>query len=358
LKFKLHIGLSLLLFFYSSVYTSQIISQFTWDSNPVTTAVIGPNATSIGSNATSSPGGVGGTNGLNPGIPTIDVNMNIPNTGNIFDINSIDVSIDYKRNESTAQMIKRGAFTFNTGGGSANFSVTYRVNNGGTPVTITSTIVNIPQDNTFRNYRFTYDNCSGIGKTYVNNVVVWTSPTPTANLNLYWVGDGNMIIGQDMDGAGNNIPNLDNFILQPFTCVSLPIELVYFTGIKYENKNLLKWGTATENNNDYFTIEQSEDGLTWNEIQKIYGAANSRSTKFYSTYVNEPNKILNYYRLKQTDFDGQTKKFTTIAIDNSHTNNVKIIKTVDLLGREVNTTYEGVKLIYYSDGSVIKCLSE
>ena len=335
---------------------SQVISNFTWDSNPVTTAAVGPNATSVGANASSSAGGVGGTNGLNPGVPTIDINLNVPNTAGVFDVNNIDISIDYRRNESTASMFRRGTFISNNG--AANFRVTYRVNNAGTPVTITSTAVAIPQDNTFRNYRFTYDNCTGVGQTYVNNVVTWTSPTPTAGLNLYWVGDGNLIIGDAMDGAGNNIPNLDNFIMSVFTCGTLPIELLSFKGFNYGEKNLFEWSTATEVNNDYFIIEQSFDGMNWQDLKKIYGAGNSRHTRHYNMYIEKPEKALNYYRLKQTDFDGQTKKFTTLVIDNSSNNELKIIKTLDLLGREVDDTYQGVKLVYYSNGTVVKKVAE
>lgn len=253
-------------------------------------------------------------------------------------------------------MFKRSVFTSNNG--AAVFRMTYRVNTGTVVTTVTSTNVNIPQDNTFRNYRFTYDNCTGAGNMYVDNVVVWTSPTLTPGQNLYWVGDGNLVIGQDMDGAGNNIPNLDNFIMQGYACGPLPIELVSFTGTPYTNKNLLQWVTATESNNDYFTIEHSEDGENWQEIKKIYGAGNSSTTKKYSFYVNEPEKMVNYYRLKQTDFDGQNKKFKTIFVDNSGPDGAKVLKTLDLLGREVNESYQGVKITYYSDGTVIKNISE
>lgn len=355
MKYNTLIGLIYFLLFYKGFYKAQVISNFNWNSNPPTAAAVGPNATSIGANASSSPGGVGGTNGLNPGIPTIDINMVIPNTGGIFNVNNIDISIDYRRNESTATMFRRGVFISNNG--AAVFRVTYRVNSGGTPVTITSGAVSIPQDNIFRNYRFTYDDCTGIGRTYVNNVVAWTSPTPTAGLNLYWVGDGNMIVGQDMDGAGNNIPNLDNFIVQAFTCGTLPVELLSFTGLKYGESNLLKWRTATETNNDFFTIEQSTDGMNWNEVKRVLGSGNSLITRFYSAYIDNPEKTINYYRLKQTDFDGQTKTYETVAIDNSLKNTVILIKTLDLLGREVTESYQGVKLLYYSDGSVVKLLN-
>jgi hypothetical protein len=253
-------------------------------------------------------------------------------------------------------MIRRGTFTFNTGGSVANFRVTYRVDNGSGGTTVTSTAVAIPQDATFRNYRFTYDNCTGVGTAYVNNVVVWSSPTPTANQNLYWVGDGNVVIGQDMDGANNNIPNLDNFIWQTYVCSVLPIELLHFSGRNEGGqRNFLKWSTATEKNNDFFTLERSTDGNSWLDVAQVYGAGNSNSLKTYSAYDMVQEKTIHYYRLRQTDFDGKEKKYSITTIDNTEKKSANsVLKFTDLLGRDVNPDCEGVIFIHYPDGTVIK----
>jgi hypothetical protein len=339
---------------------AQIISQFNWNSNPVTTALIGPNATSAGASAVSSSGGVGGTNGLNPGAPTAnDINLVVPNTGSIFDIPNIDISVDYRRNETTAQIVKRSTFTFNTGGTVATFRVTYRVNNGATITTVVSAAIAIPQDAVFRTYRFTYDNCSGIGTMYVNAATVWTSSPTTPGQNLYWVGDGNLVIGQDMDGANNNIPNVDNFILQPFTCITpLPIELLQFNGYSEKNSNVFYWSTATEKNNDFFTLERSTDGLNWQTVQKVYGAGTSSSQRDYTCADLNPEKRMNYYRLVQTDDSGEFKIFNSIAINNESNEAVSVIKTLDLYGRSVPSDYEGPKIVFLSDGRVLKRLQQ
>ncbi len=333
---------------------SQVVSHFTWDTNPVTTAIAGPNATSVGSSATSSIGGVAGTNGLNPGLPKADVNLTIPNTGGVFDIPNIDVSIDYRRNESIAYLIKRGVFTFNASHNPGNFQVVYRVNNGtATGLTITGANYNVPNDNIFRNYRFTYDNCSGIGTMYVDNSVVWTS-SATPNQNLYWSGDGNLIIGQDMDGNGNNMVALDNFVLKNFTCSTLPITLLSFTGSTEGQRNLLQWSTASEVNSRYFTLQRSADGLNWQDLSTMDAAGVSTDKKYYRAYDPEPAAAINYYRITQTDASGNTEKFNIVAIDNTQIKNTVILKTVDILGRNVDDSYGGVKFIYYSNGQVLK----
>lgn len=333
---------------------SQVISQFTWETNPVTTALVGPNAISVGSSATSSIGGVAGTNGLNPGLPKTDINLTVPNTGGVFDIPNIDVSIDYRRNESTASLVKRGVFTFNSTNNPGNFQVVYRVNNStAAGLTVTGGSYAVPNDNTFRNYRFTYDNCSGIGTMYVDNSAIWTS-SATPNQNLFWSGDGNLIIGQDMDGNGNNIVNLDNFVMKNFTCTTLPLKLISFTGSTEGQRNVLQWSTDSEVNSNYFTIQRSTDGLNWTDLLRVDGAGTSNDKAFYSAYDPEPAESINYYRLTQTDFNGHTEKFGIISIDNTQTKNNKVVKIVDILGRDVDDSYEGVKFIYYSNGMVQK----
>ena len=78
---------------------------------------------------------------------------------------------------------------------------------------------------------------------------------------------------------------------------------------------VLKWSTATETNNDYFSIERSIDGINWQGIIKVDGAKNSTSKKNYSFIDVAPYNDLSYYRLKQTDFNGAFTYFTIIAIE-------------------------------------------
>lgn len=83
----------------------------------------------------------------------------------------------------------------------------------------------------------------------------------------------------------------------------LPISLTYFQAeIQGDHVNL-KWETATELNNDFFTLEKSTDGKNWSEFGKRDGAGNSTSTIEYSFTDSNPFLGISYYRLKQTDFD-------------------------------------------------------
>ncbi|HSY76936.1 MAG TPA: T9SS type A sorting domain-containing protein [Bacteroidia bacterium] len=84
----------------------------------------------------------------------------------------------------------------------------------------------------------------------------------------------------------------------------LPIKLLAFTVQCQNNYALIQWSTATEINNDYFTIDRSEDGTNYQNVAVVKGARNSSSTLNYSAIDYNPMPVTVYYRLSQTDLDG------------------------------------------------------
>lgn len=84
----------------------------------------------------------------------------------------------------------------------------------------------------------------------------------------------------------------------------LPVELIDFKAIKTTNQVLLKWITASEINNDYFSIERSSDAENWEIIGTVKGSGNSNQKQEYSFIDKNPLKGESYYQIKQTDFDG------------------------------------------------------
>ncbi|MFO0496294.1 MAG: T9SS type A sorting domain-containing protein [Flavobacteriia bacterium] len=84
----------------------------------------------------------------------------------------------------------------------------------------------------------------------------------------------------------------------------LPIELVDFTAEREGEVALIKWETATEINNDYFTLERSKDGVAYEVIAVVEGAGNSTNEIEYRFIDEFPLAGISYYRLKQTDYDG------------------------------------------------------
>lgn len=313
------VPLLLVLMAMGSPLPAQILSRFLWNSNPVTTADIGPNATSVSGSAISSTGGVGGTNGLNAGLPTADINLVIPTGSGIFDVNGIDVSIDYQRDENVGNLFVRGSSLIMTGG--SNLSVSYRVDNGagGFNTVNSGNVFAIPNDNTFRTYRFVYLPTTGLGALYVNGASVWTNDGPD-NRGMYWTGSGNIIVGQLLDGASQNQAFLDNLVVGSVTNSPLPVELLEFETFLNDKQEVeLYWKTASEKDNSHFIIERSRGDGIWQELGRVEGQGNSRLSTSYRYSDNSPLKGTSYYRLKQVDFDGSFSYSGIRSVSVTHT---------------------------------------
>ena len=134
---------------------------------------------------------------------------------------------------------------------------------------------------------------------------------------------------------------------------SLPIELLYFKGEANNLNNRLYWSTASEYNNDYFTLEKTIDGVYYYNVMTIKGGGTSRNQIFYEIYDYDVIDGINYYVLKQTDYDGNFKRSDIISIDNRKQGGPTLVKVTDLMGRDVHD-YVGIILFIYSDGSIIK----
>ena len=94
----------------------------------------------------------------------------------------------------------------------------------------------------------------------------------------------------------------------------LPIELLSFSCENIESTVSLRWATATETNNDYFTVERSSNGIYFEQTGKVQGAGNSTTTLQYEFIDNSPLEGLNYYRLKQIDYDGTSEFSSVISV--------------------------------------------
>ncbi|MBI4930088.1 MAG: T9SS type A sorting domain-containing protein [Bacteroidetes bacterium] len=94
----------------------------------------------------------------------------------------------------------------------------------------------------------------------------------------------------------------------------LPVDLLSFDANPNGNIVDVTWTTASELNSDFFMVQRSKDGTTFENIEKVNGAGNSSSEKNYSTSDYEPYSGISYYRLKQVDNDGKTTFSNMVAV--------------------------------------------
>lgn len=125
-------------------------------------------------------------------------------------------------------------------------------------------------------------------------------------------GSITLLDGSSLDGRGLSIAgaiSLNN------NTNSLPIELLSFTAHQDGANVQLNWSTTSETNNDYFTIQRSMDGISFEEVVQIRGAENSNEVINYSAIDYNAYDGTSYYRLMQTDFDGKYTYSNLVKVD-------------------------------------------
>ena len=175
------------------------------------------------------------------------------------------------------------------------------------------------------------------------------------------LGNHRIRIGGADSGLGSTIPSnpnytggyasFEDYTLEVVTLASvLPVELIGLSGQTYERNNELTWTTASETNNDYFTIEKSIDGIHYDKIGEVEGNGNSSSIKAYSFNDFEINSILVYYKLTQVDFDGTKEEVGTLKMTRELNNAFSYPNPAnDELNFTFNATYDGDIIIEYID---------
>jgi Secretion system C-terminal sorting domain len=139
--------------------------------------------------------------------------------------------------------------------------------------------------------------------------------------------NGNGVIDTD-----NNTSDFTIGTPNPTSCPVLPVELTSFTAKSSNSKTNLYWQTASEKNNSHFAIERSNDGDVFSKIGEVKGNGNSTITQNYQYTDVTPTKGINYYRLRQVDFDGTESVSKTVSVnfDSKVQNKVKVYPTLVL----------------------------
>lgn len=115
----------------------------------------------------------------------------------------------------------------------------------------------------------------------------------------------------------NSLQNARRFTLgSSSTSTPLPIELITFTARESASNTVeLEWSTATERNNDHFTVERSENAQEWTTVATVPGAGNSSTTVHYATTDRTAYGPVFYYRLRQTDTDGTSTTSDVVMVN-------------------------------------------
>ena len=166
---------------------------------------------------------------------------------------------------------------------------------------------------------YTYQWSSSVGGTFSSSTMSSTNFTaPNTSTPVSGVLKVTII-----DACGRK-----NFVSVPvsFSPSTLPVTIINFSAeTDINNDVVLNWTTASEINNNYFTLERSIDCKRFDSIGKVQGSFNSTSNISYSYKDKEPLTGMSYYRLRQVDYDGKYELFDPVWVKVSDKNLEKVL---------------------------------
>ena len=188
---------------------SELISRFDFNTTSLTTATVGPNATSINAATEQSQCGVRTTtNGGNVGI-----DMVIPNTGGIFDFTAFEIEFEYRDQESTADIVSGGNFRiFHISGNNLGISINVIDSNTGNSTSFTQNLGSFSSGST--TYVVSYNEATGgIRKTTNGTTTNYPNVAPVFSpLDVSLSSE--VTVGRFMDGAGRATPSLCSMLIR------------------------------------------------------------------------------------------------------------------------------------------------
>jgi hypothetical protein len=208
-------------------------------------------------------------------------------------------------NVSVTEYIRTGYLYF-TGATQDTILVTLRQRNnssGGSTITVklldSAIMADNVANNTNNNPQIGIDRVFNISAANTNDVDIKLTLTDfQASLGIYV-----MEFNFQVAGSPNN-----NFGVY-FTDFSapaylLPVDLMSFEANQTGKHVNLKWITASEKNNSHFEVQRSKDGEAWLTLGTVEGSGSSDEMNVYQFMDMNPMSGINYYRLKQVDFNG------------------------------------------------------
>jgi len=139
-------------------------------------------------------------------------------------------------------------------------------------------------------------------------------------------------------------------------CIPLPVEMAYFNARLLDEEVYLDWMTATESNNEGFEVERSLDGKNWENLGFVAGEGTKNTPTTYNYTDNRPMTGVNYYRLKQMDFDSnfEYSDIRVVEVEGDVSINVFPNPVVDLLTVELSINEEVNVSIFNMAGVLVK----
>ncbi|MFM2134932.1 MAG: hypothetical protein RL021_332, partial [Bacteroidota bacterium] len=107
--------------------------------------------------------------------------------------------------------------------------------------------------------------------------------------------------------------------------VFLPVEWASFTATPFEKSCQLQWSTASEVNADFFEVQRSSDGITFEQVGIVRANGTTSELHQYGFEDRNLSSGTYYYRIRQSDFDGKFSYSLTEAVDIHSRNGLSVV---------------------------------
>ena len=150
---------------------------------------------------------------------------------------------------------------------------------------------------------------------------------------------------QTNNAISATVPNVSAF--SPWTLSGnsqpLPVTLLKFTAAINNSWVDVNWNTASEINNDFFTVEKTRDLVHYETVAIVKGAGNSNQMVQYAVQDKKPYSGISYYRLKQTDFNKKESYSQLVAVTTTESKTLDIIAYPNPTEGDINVSINGAE---------------
>ena len=196
----------------------------------------------------------------------------------------------------------------------------------------------------------------------IDNIIVSNELDAFTAVNSTAIEDARDYISGYATNTSDHLPVYARF---SFPVGTLPVKFEDFTAKQEGAAVTLRWSTASESNNNYFTVERSTDGVKFEKVKDVASNGNANQKNTYSAIDNNPKQGRNYYRLKQTDLNGDVSYFPEVRVVNILDGNTGLLIYPNPVKDKVSINYVSTssnielsvisndgRLIFKSKGSV------
>ncbi len=262
---------------------------------------LGPDATGLWSAASGGTGGnlsrthyeqftITATSGYSARVDSLTLNAAFHNTSSVT-----RMAVVYSRSGFTTDSTDITGGILGSNGAALTTTAASGIGTFASPIWLTNETAG-----TTVNYRLALNNATG----------VTLAAGQTLTIRIYFCCSS---------GSSGRYGKIKSVFLKGLTTTAIPLSITAFSGEKVDKTtNKLTWTTASEQNNAFFSIERSDNGVDFKSIGETKGVGTSSTPQYYAFLDNNPLPNVNYYRLKQTDFDGKTSFSKIISINNGN----------------------------------------